>query len=190
MPELVRKNSSLLLAITGICALIYLVSWQNLCFQANNPQLQMSQDIAYQLSQGKDPSTLMPPQTIDIAKNLSPFVIVFDNTGKAIATNANVQGDIPPIPPEVLQAAGFEGQNIVTWQPREDIRAKVVVTGYSGNSAGYVLVGRSLQEFDKQQQQLMLTVGIGWLVIIAVSLFAPFMRFKINIKEGLRKIKF
>lgn len=188
MPEILRKSAPLFITITGICGLVFVVALQNLRFQANNPQLQMSQDIAYQISQGKDPSSLLPNYVVDISKSLSPFVIVFDNVGKAVATNADVQGEIPPIPIGVLEAAGFTGENSVTWQPREDIRAAVVVTGYSGNSAGYVLVGRSLKLVEQQQQQLMLTMGIGWLVIVFAALLAPFVRFKVNIREGLRKI--
>ncbi len=188
MPEVVKKNAPLLIAITGICLLVYVVACQNIRHSANNPQLQMSQDIAYQISQGKDPASLLPNQTVDLSKSLSPFVIIFDNVGKAMATNADVQGEIPPIPVGVLEAAGFNGQNSVTWQPRKDIRAAVVVTGFSGNSAGYVLVGRSLKEVDKQQQQLALTVGIGWLLILAAALVIPEVRFKFSIREGLRKI--
>lgn len=158
--------------ITALSGVIYLTGQQNLRQAANDPQIQVSEDIASHLSAN---STVPPSNSasVDIEKSLSPFIIIFDDKGKELYSTAQLEGKTPKLPPGVLDYSGEHNQNRLTWQPKSDVRIATIITKYSGSKAsGYVLVGRSLREVEVRENMLALQIGLGWIVTMLGSLIA------------------
>lgn len=133
---------------------------------ANDPQIQLSQDMAYYLEVNKDWQAVMPKSYVDISKSAVWFVMFFYSEGKVLASNAKLNGQIPEIPQGVLKYAQKNGQNRVTWQPEDGVRVAAVVTGYKG---GQVLVGRSLNETEKRVMMLLGRVVLGWIAVMILT---------------------
>ena len=158
--------------ITGMCALVYGAVQQDERQRANDPQIEISENIATYLKTGQDPAALNLGQPIDISKSLSPFVMVFDASGKLAISSAQLDGKNPDLPQGVLDAAKNKGQNRLTWMPGEDARAATITTYYKDKTEGYVLAGRSLREVEKRERWLHLQVSIAWLVTMVSTFFA------------------
>jgi hypothetical protein len=155
-----------------LCGLIHLAVQQDLRQSANDPQIQLAEDAAMSIEQGKAPSTFLPPQTIDIAKSLTPFVVIYDDNGKPIATSGNLNGAPPLLPDGVTDYVKAHGENRVTWQPQPNVRIAAVITRVDGKVPGYVLAGRSLREVEIRESKLELEVGLAFLASLIVSFLA------------------
>lgn len=153
------------LVVTALCALSYLVVQQNYRLSANDPQIQLSEDLAASLSSGKPPP--LPISIIDISTSLAPYVVIYDTSGQPVAGNGQLDGQLPRIPPVIFGYVKEHGQTRVTWQPRSGVRSAIVVTQ---SNAGYVLAGRSLREVELRESQLEYLVGLGWVSTLAASL--------------------
>ncbi len=159
--------------ITVFSGLIYVVVQQDIRGGANDPQIQISEDVAENLAQGGDPTQIIPNYTFDIGKSLSTFVIVTDATGKVLATTASLDGKTPQIPKGILDFTKAHTQDRLTWQPKTGVRTAIVVTYFDnlqGKTSGFVIVGRSLREIEKRESTLELEVGLAWLIGIVGSL--------------------
>lgn len=155
------------LSISLLCSLIYLVGQQNLRQSANDPQIQLSQEITEKLSTGLPPDVLIGTEVIDIEKSLSPYIVVYDENGMPLATSAKLDGYTPLLPSGVFAYTREHGQNRVTWQPKPGVRSAIVVAKYSG---GFVMVGRSLKEVEQRQNLLLFQIVVAWFVIGGLSL--------------------
>lgn len=163
----------LAVAITGICGLIYLTGQQNLRQNANDPQIQMAEDIARQLTDGKTPQ--LPPE-VNPSTSLAPFVITYNSQGEEVLSTVTVDGATPKLPQGVLAATQYHSENRLTWQPKEGVRIAAIVTKYSSpTDSGYVLAGRSLLEVEKREDQLLLLVLVGYAVIMIGSFIATIL---------------
>lgn len=159
---------------TVLSGLIYLSIQQVLRQTANDPQIQIAEDVADSLSQGADPSQIIPNYTFDISKSLSTFVIVTDGTGKVVASTATLDGKTPQMPKGVLDYTKAHGQDRLTWQPKTGVRTATIVNYYNNSqtkASGYVIVGKSLREVEKRVSQLALQVGIAWALTLIGSVF-------------------
>src|SRR4051812_9606841 len=87
--------------ITGLVGLCYGAVQQDLRQSANDPQIQMAEDIATKLTDGQSLQSVVPAEKVDIAKSLAPYIIIFDGTGKPIASSAQLDGQIPTLPPGI-----------------------------------------------------------------------------------------
>src|SRR5438093_1537518 len=105
--------------------MIYAAVQQNYRQSANDPQIQMAEDAAARLSAGESPQALIPGQAVDLAKSLAPYTIVFDADGQALASGAELDGSSPSPPNGVLDYAETNGQNAITWQPRDGVRSAI-----------------------------------------------------------------
>lgn len=155
--------------ITCTCALVYGTVQQNFRQSANDPQIQISEDLASGAAQTANPAQINLGAPIDISASLATFVIIYDKDGKEIAGNAKIAGQTPQIPGGVLEYAKAHGQDRITWQPQPNTRAAIVVTYYKGQNEGYVLVGKSLREVEKRELKLQYQVLAVWLVTMAAS---------------------
>ncbi len=155
---------------TILCGLAYLSVQQDLRMSANDPQIQMAEDAAQGLTQGAAVDTVVPTSQIDIARSLAPFVIVFDNRGNPLASSGLLQGEIPHLPPGVLDYVRQNGEDRITWQPQPGVRMASVVVGFSGVKSGFVLAARSLREIEKREDQAELEAGLAWIAALGVSL--------------------
>lgn len=158
-------------AITMLCGIIYGTVQQNYRQNANDPQTEIISGLIEPLSQGQSPEALNSAQRQDLSRTLSPFVMVFDEKGKVVASTAELNGKVPTVPMGILSSAKKYGENRVTWEPAPNVREATIVDYYKGKSSGYVLVGKSLTEVEKRVDQLTQTVFVLWLVTLLGSFF-------------------
>jgi hypothetical protein len=148
---------------TCLCGLIYVVVQQDLRTGANEPQEQLAEDAAAQLQKGATPQSVVAGPAVDLAVSLAPFIVVFGPNGTVLATNGQLDGQPPMIPPGVLESAHASGIDKVTWQPRPRVRIATVSVPWRG---GTVTAGRSLRVVEEQEAALELLVGAGWLATL------------------------
>ncbi len=171
--------------ITGCSGLIYAVVQQDLRQSADDPQIQMAEDAAAKLAGGQQAQSIVPTEKVDIAKTLAPYIIVFDATGKPIASSAQLNGQTPTIPPGVFDYVRQHGEDRITWQPQPGVRSAVVVTQFQGQNSGFVLAGRSLREVEIREDDILHIVEVGWLGMLLVSLLATVIIFRFT--EEIRR---
>lgn len=171
----------LAMSTTLICALVYLVIQQGLRQTANDPQIQMAEDNAALLNAGKQASDYNALEKIDIAKSLSPYLIIYNSQGKPIASDGKLNDISPTLPSGVFDAATQKGQNRITWQPRATIRSALVIVPYKD---GYVVAGRSLREVEQRESNLLITSVIVWAFTIILTLATTFFFYKNENKKG------
>jgi hypothetical protein len=143
---------------TCVAGMVYLVAQQGLRSGADSPQLQLAEDAARALDGGTAPSSVTGPPAVDMAESLAPFVVVFDEDGKALAWSGQLDGAAPAPPKGVLDHAAGDVPNRVTWQPRAGLRYATVTVRWRG---GTVMAGRSLREVERLENQAFLLVGLG-----------------------------
>jgi hypothetical protein len=156
----------LAIATAGLCGLAYLTVQQSLRMGANDPQIQMAEDAASNLNSGASVESVMPSTKVEIAVSLAPFVIVFDDSGKVLASSATLHSAVPTYPVGVLDYTRLHGQDRVTWQPEAGVRMATVVVRYDN---GFVLAGRSLREVEKRENQVEQLSGLALLAIWAAT---------------------
>ncbi|NUR20480.1 MAG: hypothetical protein HOQ12_13180, partial [Gemmatimonadaceae bacterium] len=89
--------------LTGTCLLAYLVMQQIERQGANDPQVQIAEDGALALADGATPGEVARGTTVDLAHSLATAVIVLDDDGNVLASNARL-GDAVPVPPAGVAA--------------------------------------------------------------------------------------
>jgi hypothetical protein len=165
------------------CGLGYTSVQQALRGGANDPGIQLAEDAAAALTAGASPESVVGPGSavaglagsgaVDAAVSLAPFVVVFDASGSALASNARLDGALPAPPIGVLQAASASGRNAVTWQPRPGVRIATVSVPWSG---GTVMAGRSLRVVEEREDLALLLAGAagaaGLVALVVAALVA------------------
>lgn len=176
------------LAITLVCGLVYFVVQQNYRTSANDPQIQIAEDTADLMEQGASASAMIPNHTVDIAKRLAPYAIVYDNTGNVLASSAQLDGKTPELPSGVFDFVRSHGQTRFTWQPKAGVRSAVAVVSYRGGKGGFVLAGKSLREVETREKKLLVQMVLGWAFIMAATFAAvvAFMFLKIRFSKLLK----
>ncbi len=132
---------------------------------ANDPQIQIAEDIALRLKNGQPVDNYKAPAdaVIDIEKSLAPYLVVYDVDGKPIAGNGILEGALPTLPQGVFEYTKKHMQDRITWQPRKGVRSAIVVQYYEGTTSGFVMIGRSLREVEERIERLTKMVGLAWL---------------------------
>ena len=171
--------------VTGFSGLIYTAVQQDIRQSADDPQIQMAEDTAAKLANGQQVQNVVPSEKVDIARSLAPYIIVFDTSGKPIASSAVLDGQIPTIPPGVFDYVRQHGEDRITWQPQPGVRSAVVVTQFQGPNSGFVLAGRSLREVEIREDDILHIVEVGWLGMLLVSLLATVIIFRFT--EEIRR---
>ena len=154
--------------ISAFCLLVYASVQQVLRNGLNDPQIQMADDTAYALDHGKTVEALIPVNQVEMSRSLSPFIVVFDNNGKAVASSGLLNGELPQVPQGVFESTKQNGSNRVTWQPASSVRIAAVVAPYKG---GFVLAGRNMREVEQSESQTEMFAGVTW----ALTLIATFL---------------
>ncbi len=162
----------LAVVITLLSGLLYGTLQQVLRINANDPQIQMAEDAATSLTNGKPIDSVVPGPQVDIATSLAPYIIVFDNSGKAIASSGLLHNQLPSLPSGVFDYVRQNGEDRITWQPEPGVRSATVVTRFGGTQPGFVMAGRSLREVENRIDQFGLLIGLGWLGTLLVTLIA------------------
>ena len=181
----------LAVAIVAMCGLVYLTVQQVLRQGANDPQIQLSEDFAASLTASKAPFDEFPTQQVEISTSLAPFVMIFDDNGKVLISNALLDGTAPQYPVGVFDYVRQHGQDRVTWQPREGVRHATVVTRYSGPvGSGFVVAGRSLREVEERSMYFLQICAIACiLTLVATAAVTAFLLFFTERNKRLIKTK-
>lgn len=156
------------LALTLLVGFSYVAVQQVYRTSADDPQLQLAQDAAARLADGAPLEAVVPTGTVDIAKSLSPFVIVYGSDNTPLAGSGTLDGTLPTPPIGVLDTARSADENRVTWQPRAGVRIASVETAVGDGRV--VLAGRSLREVETRVGTLTATAGLVWLIGVFASL--------------------
>lgn len=170
------KYSSLLahfaaaIIITGIVLLVYTSVQQSHRSSANDPQLQLARDLSYGLKTGRQLTSLVSADTIDIAQSLAVFAETFDHSGNPIQSTGFLNGRLPRPPAGVLDFTASNQENVITWQPQSGVRMAMVYEKVNSPTVAFVAAGRSLQEVEIREGNLVKMVGITWIACMAVLL--------------------
>lgn len=154
--------------VTGVMMAMYATVQQAHRTAANDPQLQLARDISARLTGNKMISSLLPGDTIDLANSLGTFVTLYDAKGDAMQSTGLLDGKMPQIPAGVFDYAKANKEDVLTWQPRNDVRMAMVVEAVASPQVGYVAVGRSLQEVEERESNLTMMILITWLACMGV----------------------
>jgi hypothetical protein len=161
------------ITITALCGLLYITVQQNYRLSANDPQIQIAEDIAMQLTQGQNPQYFMPQSKPELRKSLAAFLLIFNDKGRLLGSSITLDGKDPIVPQQIFANIKQKGEVRFTWQPKSGIRNAVVANYYKGqNTSGYVLVGKSLKEIEARIDSLGIMVFLGWLITLFAS-FTP-----------------
>ena len=157
-------------AITLLAGMVYATTQSVERQSANDPQIQLARDAAARLAKGETPATVAAPSGLDIATTLSPFVEVFDPSGKPLASSAMLHGQLPVVPTGVFDYVRQNGEEHVTWQPEPGVRQASVVVAVSGAQPGFVMAARSLQEVEVRTDSNLKLIALGTILILGAVL--------------------
>lgn len=164
----------LLILTTFVAGTAVVISHQVLRMSANDPQIQLAEDAAQRLNSGEDPARVVPDRTVDMAASLAPFVIVYDNSGRPLASSANLDGVLRTPPRGVFEFVQSHGEEQLTWQPRQGVRIASVVVRTAN---GFVLAGRNMREIEIRKDKVAQLAILGWLAanlaLIIIWLLTP-----------------
>lgn len=159
--------------ITALCMLVHLEVQQSLRQGADDPQIQMAEDAAAVLASGGQPA--MGTGEVEIAKSLSPYLMVFDNDGAVIASNAVLYGQVPSLPHGVFDWVKRNGEDRISWQPRPGVRSALVVVPVNSTGGGFVASGRSLREVEKREAFALQAAAGVWAVLVVGVFLSIFL---------------
>lgn len=167
-----------LATVVTLCSLlIYGTFQQSMRSSADDPQIQVVEDISALLINGTPPQAVLPQDLqISISESLSLYVIIFDANGKVVASTAQLDGKTPVPPPGVFIYTKNHKQDRITWEPKPNMRSAIVVNYYeANNNSGFILAGRSLREVEKRISKLTFNIVVGWAISLVVTFFAVFL---------------
>ena len=166
-------NAAVLAGISRVLALaLYTIPQQVLRLGANDPQVQLAGDLKARLEQGATPAEAVSAASIDMARSLAPFVIVYDDQGRPVASQATLNGSVPAPPSGVFDFVRTHGEERVSWQPVRGsagtVRIAAVVMRINGAHSGFVLAGRSLREVEAREELVGHLAGLTWLAMLGL----------------------
>jgi len=177
-----KKASSLFLwwippalVITLFAGLIYVTAQQILRQDANDPQIQIAEDMSGLLASGVAPQNLISAGVpTEISKSLATFASIYDDSGTLVISTGTLQGKPISLSQGVFDYVKQHGEDRITWQPEEGVRSAVVVVRYTGAQNGYVVVGRSLREVEARERMIERPIIAVWLILLFISFIAVF----------------
>ena len=153
---------------TVLCLFVNLAVQQNFRMSGDDPQTQLAQDAATALAQNR--RVTLTNAMVDIAHSLSPWVAVYDASGRALMSSGQLDGNPPSLPDGVFAAVRSRGENRITWQPERGIRVATIVEFVAAPHARYVVSGRSLREIETRVENLNRITIASWIAILLLSL--------------------
>jgi hypothetical protein len=173
-----------IIVITIVFGTIYVIGQQSLRIGANSPQIQIAEDAAVALNNGTNPVSFANNK-VDMGESLSPFIIIYDKSGKVVSGDGYLNNKIPSVPFGVLQNSVGKDYSFVTWQPQSNVR----IASVSVSAENYfVFSGRSLKEVEKQEQSQLQFAEFGWALSVIVVIFGVIVDKKMH-KERVGKNK-
>jgi len=156
------------IVIAAFCALAYAAVQQSYRQGANDPQIQMAEDVAFKLDHGTALETYWTMEPVDMSSSLAPFIVIYNAEGAPVGGSGLINGAQPEIPIGVLDYAKQNGQNRVTWEPYygNGTRIAAVVVPYKD---GFVLAGRNLREVETRESQTTQFAGLTLVLALAAT---------------------
>ena len=154
-----------------VCGLAYALVQQNYRQNANDPQVQIAQDVITALNKGQaQADSLVPAEgTTELGESLSPFLMVYSSTSTLVGSSILVNGKNPEFSTSALEASKAKGESRITWQAKSGARAAVIIKPFSGKESGFVVVGRSLKEVEMREQQALLFSSLAALAGLVLT---------------------
>jgi hypothetical protein len=162
---------------------IYAMAQQVYRQSANDPQIQIAEDTAAKLQNGASADEFVSDQTVNVADSLSPFIIIYDQNGKVIQSNAQLNGKTPELPQAVLSDMQADKGSLpwklepaderrFTWQPEPGVRLATIITQFDGKQSGFVLAGRNMREVERRIDSAMALAIAGTVGLLAATFAA------------------
>lgn len=161
------QHLSAIAIITIIIGLIYTSVQQTYRTNANDPQMQIANDLKGQLQKGK---AIAFDDTVDLERSLAVFKEVCDDNGNPLQSTGFLNGKMPQLPKGVFENAKANGENWVTWQPERNVRMAMGIVHVNAAPIAYLAVGRSLWKVEERVSKLTSMVVIAWVLCICVVL--------------------
>jgi hypothetical protein len=174
-PALIFNALVLSALATGLALALNIIPQQVLRQGANDPQIALAGDLVVKLENGAAATEAVPRAEVDMARSLSPFVIVYDDQGHPLASQAQLAGQTPAPPQGVFDFVRKHGEERVSWQPMfgaaHGVRIAAVVqrvASAKGSAAAFVLAGRSMREVEAREAQVGQLATLTWIGMMAV----------------------
>jgi hypothetical protein len=166
----IRSWLPLALATTLLCGFAYFGLMHYIRTEANNPQIQLAQDIATSLYGNQTPNANLSGN-VDIQKSIAPFVVVYNSNGAPVDGTGKLDDQLPNISPGILTEVERQTERRFTWQPNDTVQVAAVVRYYQNEQhAGYVLAGKNLRETEQLQSKLLIYIASSWASILITTL--------------------
>lgn len=153
---------------TFLAGIAYGAAQQVMRQSANDPQIQLAEDWANQIESSTNPQQLSLGAFIDPAHSLSPFGIIYDQSGNIIGSSVSAPSTMKQ-PDGVFDRVDAAADHEVrfTWQPASGDRYAVVIKrATSQDKTYYVLAGRNLREVEKREERIRWMVFVGWIITL------------------------
>lgn len=161
--------------ITIVFTTMYVVVQQVYRSGANDPQVQVAKDIVDRLTKNSSLTGLIPAETIDITRSLSPFYVLFNGDGNPVESSGRLHGSLPRLPVGVLKFTQEHLEHRLTWQPDKHERFAMVMMKVNNSQIATVAVGRNLREVEIRINRFVQMIFAGWvlsmLTVFAYSIF-------------------
>jgi len=171
-------NALVLAGISTVLALaLYSIPQQVLRQGLNDPQIAMATDLAaildrYGVTDGLHQGALLQSGgVVDMAHSLSPFLIVYNDQGQPLGSNAQLDGHTPAPPKGVFEFTRAHGEERVSWEPilgNRAVRIAAVIERVNGPQPGFVLAGRNMREVEVRIGQVQEMAGLAWLGMLGL----------------------
>jgi hypothetical protein len=174
-------NALVLAALsTGLALALNTIPQQVLRQGANDPQIQMASDLAvvldkYGVNDGLRQGALINSGgVVDMDRSLAPFLIVYNDEGQPLGSNAQLNGQTPTPPAGVFDNVRQHGEERVSWQPvpgrEHGVRIAAVIERVNGTQPGFVLAGRNMREVEAREAQVGQLALLTWIGMMGVIL--------------------
>src|SRR3974390_1200710 len=107
--------------ITVMTGMMYVNVQQSYRTNADDPQIQLANEINASLRTGR-PFEKLWPDSIDIQGSLGIFAVLYDEHALPLKSSALLDGKIPQLPPGVFEFTKNQAEDRITWQPRSGVR--------------------------------------------------------------------
>lgn len=169
----------LIIGLTGVFICVYLATQQNYRQSANDPQIQIAEQMASLVAGGESFTNLIGSQSpIDISTSVGTWLTEYDSKGTPLVSNGLLEGAMPKLPAGVFDTGTWSAQKKweapsgpetrITWQPNKSVRQAVVLVRYTDakGTVGFVAVGRSLKTTEERIIGLGVNVLLAWVVTL------------------------
>ena len=164
------SHFAVIMIVTILCGLIYATVHQSHRSGANDPQLQIARDIKNAIGNDHSLTKWMTDDSIEISTSLSIFKTLYNKNGEPVQSTGFLDGQLPRMPRGVFDFTNKNQEDVLTWQPQRGVRMAMVVEAVRSPVIGFVAVGRSLQEVEKRESNLVTMVLVAWLVCVGIIL--------------------